>query len=193
MSNDANATIYYLSIDPSISCTGVSVLSVSKDKYILHYKTSLIPDTPRKHDKTKFIKKNALGEIFDFCINYIQNDLDLKISFAVFEDYSYGSVGHLAHLGELNGIYKYILAKHKIEFDVIAPSSIKKIITGSGRAFKADVAEKLKDFVLNYHEFSFNNYDETDSVAVGVAYGEYIKNNMEKDNNEPSKNTKKNR
>ena len=53
-------------------------------------------------------------------------------------------MGHLAHLGELNGIYKYILAKHKIEFDVIAPSSIKKIITGSGRAFKGRCCRKTK-------------------------------------------------
>lgn len=184
-------TIYYLAIDPSISSTGISVLSSQDDKYILHYKTSLVTKSNKTFDKTKFIKKADLGKMFDFCLENIQNNLGFKISFAVFEDYSYGSVGHLAHLGELNGIYKYILSNNNIQFDVIAPSSVKKIVTGSGKSKKPEVAAHLPSFVANYQSFNFNNYDETDSVAVGVAYGEYIKKALGEDNNESRKNTKK--
>lgn len=185
--------VYYLSIDPSISSTGISVLSCQKDKYVLHYKTSLITKSNKTPDKTRFIKKSSLGDMFDFCLNHIQKDLGYKISFAIFEDYSYGSVGHLAHLGELNGIYKYILYKNKIEFDVIPPSSVKKIITGSGKATKEEVAKSLPLFLSNHAAFSFNNNDETDSVAVGIAYGENISKILRDVNNESPKDTNKNK
>lgn len=180
--------IYFLAIDPSISSTGISVLSMNDDnKFLLHYKTSLIPKTNKETDRTRFKKKYALYDMFSFCLDHIQHNLRIDLSFAIFEDYSYGSIGHLAHLGELNGIYKLELAKRKIEFDVIAPSSIKKIVTGSGKATKDEVAKKLPQFVLNYDHFKFNNNDETDSVAVGVAYAILMTDII----NEPKQDTKK--
>jgi len=163
--------VYFLSIDPSISSTGLSVLSMHDNNlFVLHYKTSLTTKSNKEFDKTRFKKKFALNSMFIFALDYIEKELNIKPAFAVFEDYSYGSVGHLAHLGELNGMYKCELSKRKIEFDVIAPSSVKKRITGSGKATKEEVAAALSSFVTNYGNFVFNNNDETDSVAVGVAY-----------------------
>ncbi len=186
---DTGDVIYFLAIDPSISCTGISVLSMTDDnKFILHYKTSLITKSNRETDRTKFKKKYALYDMFSFCLDHISSNLNIKLSFAIFEDYSYGSIGHLAHLGELNGMYKMELSKRKIEFDVIAPSSVKKIVGGSGKSSKEEVAAKLPTFVINYHNFTFNNNDETDSVAVGIAYATSMMENI----NESKQNTEKN-
>lgn len=179
---------YFLSIDPSVSNTGLSIMSMTDDnKFILHHKTSISAKRSVVNDRTKFQKKYVLFELFVFYIQHVINVLKLDISFAVFEDYSYGSIGHLAHLGELNGMYKYELTRLGIPFDVIPPSSVKKIVGGSGRADKILVASKLKDFVINIDNFTFNNNDETDSVAVGIAYCLNMVNLI----NEPNKNTKK--
>ena len=179
-------TVCFLAIDPSIASTGLSVLSMTEDnKFILHYKTSISLKRTNVVDKTKFKKKYDMFGLFYFALSHIINELGHKIHFAVFEDYSYGSIGHLAHLGELNGMYKFELTRLGIEFDVIAPASVKKVVGGSGRADKKMVASKLKDFVLNLDSFTFNNNDETDSVAVGIAYCL----NMMKAINEPSEDT----
>ena len=66
-------------------------------------------------------------------------------------------------------------------FDVIAPQSVKKIITGSGRADKLQVRIGLNNFIENIDEFIFSNYDESDAAAVAVAYG--IKMEKEQESN----------
>ena len=52
-------------------------------------------------------------------------------------------------------------------FDEIAPTSVKKIITGSGKATKDEVAMALEHYV-GKHDYATD--DESDAVAVGVAW-----------------------
>lgn len=54
-------------------------------------------------------------------------------------------------------------------FDEIPPASVKKIITGKGNATKEEVAAALIPYVGEY-EYACD--DESDSVAVGVAWVE---------------------
>jgi crossover junction endodeoxyribonuclease RuvC len=112
---------------------------------------------------------------------YIDSNVD-DISFAVFENYSYGSTGHLADLGELNGMYKLVLEENGIPFDTVAPSSAKKAITGNGRATKEEVAGALKNFIINIDSFVFADNDQTDSIAVGVTYALIMLNHLKKNN-----------
>ena len=56
--------------------------------------------------------------------------------------------------------------------DVVAPTSVKKAITGQGgpTTTKKMVQESLAKFIENYDEIKWNNFDESDAVAVGVTY-----------------------
>lgn len=58
-------------------------------------------------------------------------------------------------------------------FDEIAPASVKKLVTGTGKASKEQVREALEHHV---GERAYACDDESDAVAVGVAW--LIQNNL---------------
>lgn len=159
------SSVKFLCVDASISCTGLSIIQHEEgNKFKIISKTSLVIKT-RYSDR--FQKKKDMYDLFAYWLD--NNDVE-NISFAIFENYSYGSSGHLADLGELNGMYKYYLFNKKIPFATIPPASVKKIVGGHGKASKEEVAANLKNFITNIDEITFNNTDESDSVAIGVAY-----------------------
>lgn len=164
----AENNIYFLSIDASTSCTGLSVLSMNSDnKFTVHYKTSCISKNIK--NAPSFSKIADMYSMF----SYVMSDLILKnynISFAVFEDYSFGSPGRISMLAELCGLFKHFLFLQKIPFDRIPPARVKLLVAGHGKASKDDLAKSLHKYVSNIEEIKFNNYDESDSVAIGIAY-----------------------
>lgn len=77
--------------------------------------------------------------------------------------------GALARSGisEVVGVIDYIAWKHQNEFDEIYPVTVKKLVTGNGRADKKQVAEALPDYIGN---LKYKNDDESDAAAVAVAW-----------------------
>lgn len=171
-------SIKFCAIDPSIACTALTILQhVEGDKFEVVDKVSL--NTKGVKYPSRWAKKIAMYDMFRFWLNTRIED----ISFFVIENYSYGSAGHLADLGELNGMFKYYIWKHDKAIDVIAPASVKKIITGDGRSKKDVVAKEVVKFISNTI-INFNNTDESDSAAIGIAYAIQmmrIENEQEKD------------
>jgi len=55
----------------------------------------------------------------------------------------------------------------RTEFVEIAPTTVKKLLTGSGKATKEEVAAALETYVGN-HKYEVD--DESDAVAVGLAW-----------------------
>ena len=49
----------------------------------------------------------------------------------------------------------------------IAPTTVKKLLTGSGKAEKSEVAESLVRYV---GALEYETDDESDAVAVGIAW-----------------------
>jgi hypothetical protein len=52
------------------------------------------------------------------------------------EGYSYGSKGRVFEIAENGGICKYLLWRNGIDYEVVAPTLIKKFATGKGNATK---------------------------------------------------------
>jgi Holliday junction resolvasome RuvABC endonuclease subunit len=157
--------VKFCAVDPSISCTGLAILEERNEgEFILIEKTSLI--TTKVKYKDRWDKKVAALELFNYWLTPRIED----ISFFVFENYSYGSPGHLADLGELNGMFRLFIHHYDKPVDYMAPSSIKKFVTGSGKATKREVQADLSKYILNFEDIKFNNLDESDAAAVGVAY-----------------------
>lgn len=159
--------VIFCAIDASISCTAISLLRCSEDD---SRKFEIIDKVSIKSGKVKFAtrwdKKVAMYEMF---ARWLDSRVE-NIAFSVFENYSYGSPGHLADLGELNGLYKKYLSDHSIPIDVIAPGMVKRIIADNGVAIKSKVAKDVLKFLVDPDNANFNNFDESDSVAVGIAY-----------------------
>ncbi len=172
--------VLFAAIDPSISCTAISLIKTGEDgKFELIDKVSLL--TKKTKYKSRWKKKTDMFDLWKF---YLDQYID-EISFFVFENYSYGSIGHLADLGELNGMFKKYISDNDKSFDVIAPSSVKKLITDNGRASKELVRDQVKEKLVDGDKIKFNNLDESDSAAIGVAYAikmlKEIENGSEQD------------
>lgn len=160
-------SVYFCGIDLSVTNTGLAVVEYLGDRKFNLIDIKSIAPNPRTKG---FNKKLESLECFIFATESFSSIKDSK--FFVLENYSFGSPGRLTDLAELAGLYKgHIIRGLGKSYDVIAPQTVKKIITGSGRADKNEVQESLKNFVVNIESFTFNNYDESDAVAVAVSYG----------------------
>lgn len=65
------------------------------------------------------------------------------------------------------GTFAYTLyRKHNLDFDEIAVTTVKKAVTGKGKAEKDEVAAHLEKYV---GKLEYVNNDESDAVAVAIA------------------------
>jgi len=94
-----------------------------------------------------------------------------KPSICVIENYSYGSVRNLKAItmnAELTGLIKYWVYKQGIKLYLVAPSQLKKYVSGNGKTEKAFIPM----FVKKHFDIEFDSTDEVDGFVlakIGVA------------------------
>ncbi|MEV2911322.1 crossover junction endodeoxyribonuclease RuvC, partial [Paenibacillus larvae] len=54
--------------------------------------------------------------------------------------------------------------------DHLSPSTVKRLVTGSGRAEKEDVAEEVRKLLGLPSDYEFASDDESDACAVALAW-----------------------
>lgn len=114
-------------------------------------------------------EKNTLGRslsmLFDVFVDFVAS-LDTKIYIreraVVFH---YVDTDRLMRVGGAMDVALY-KTKEDVFYD-LTPTTVKKVITGNGRASKQAVARMLKRYV---GEQTYETDDESDAVAVGVAF-----------------------
>jgi crossover junction endodeoxyribonuclease RuvC len=159
---------YYLGIDLSLTSPGFAFIGVDKRKpYLLdvsHTKT-----TPKKRDGERLM--HICEELKSFMIGNIDRFGEIKEI--------YKEKGFSRFPTETQKLYKthgaVEMALHDHEIKELAPSSLKKLVTGNGRASKQDVQKKVCE-ILNIKQKVFANDDESD--AVGVVIAMLIKENL---------------
>jgi crossover junction endodeoxyribonuclease RuvC len=135
-----------LGIDASLTHTGLVVLDTTGK--ILHSCT-IIP-------KTKGVQRlvdiaQALKEVF-----YAHTP-----RLIVMEGYGYSKFqGNLMGLGELGGVIKYVL--HPRNIYIVAPMTLKKFATGSGKGDKNQIMLK----VYKKYKVDFKDDDQTDAFVL---------------------------
>ncbi len=72
----------------------------------------------------------------------------------------------LMSLREVTGIVRLAAAEYNTEFKLIHATSIKKSVTGDGRASK----DKVRDTVNGKYSVSITNDNISDAIAAGVAH-----------------------
>ena len=177
---EVSRKLAFIAIDPSINGTGIAFLSYTGDFKTKHTfkllsKYTLTLGRKKQVYLDKFLKKVDVLSLFKFAVEESETNFGSEYDFkwAVLENYSYASVGHLADLGEMAGLFKYFLYTYKsekINCHVIAPSSVKKKLTGSGKGDKSAVQEALSKYVEDYDSIVWNSFDESDACAVGIAH-----------------------
>ncbi len=87
-----------------------------------------------------------------------------KVSRAALEGYAYGRVFRAHDMGEVGGVVRLELFDNKIPFEIVAPPTLKKFVTGSGRAKKEQMLLKI------YKKWGreFDSTDEAEAFAVAM-------------------------
>jgi Holliday junction resolvasome RuvABC endonuclease subunit len=156
-----------LGLDQSLTHTGITVLALDDLKFRVN--KTIAPKN--KGAKRLFEVEFALRSF----LFSMQNDHNIQIRFAAMEGYAYSPFGHTksgstfvagkpSEIGELGGVVKLFLFKHNIRVVSVAPTTLKKWITGEGRGEKNMML--LKAFKKWGIEFS--NDHECDSYGLAT-------------------------
>lgn len=128
--------------------------------------------------------KSSLKE--DARLYFIEQRIDLllkthKPDLVVIEGYSFGSRGRATFSsGELGGVIRLLLFRKKIPYLVVAPTSLKKFISGKGNSSKDMML--LKTYKKYGIEFDNNNICDAFGLAmIGKAWQQGTNIQYEKD------------
>jgi len=140
-----------IAIDPGLktSNTGVAVFQRGKLVYNGIYQVQEIPWRDNMHELIRYLKA------------FVKRDDQVVV-----EKSFYPGKANIMHLKTI-GVFDYYY-----DIDTIAPCSVKKIVTGSGRADKQEVKnaviKKLSEKELKI--VKLEDEDAVDAIAIGLAY-----------------------
>lgn len=168
----------YLCLDISLTSTGCAVISLRSDgKWDVLDVRTLKSGNPRSYSDP-ICRKYSIVESLSSVLDTVEVYKD--ISFVVIEGYAFLANGRITDLAELTGLIKEELVINRgLQLCIIPPASVKKMVTGKGNAKKEVVRERVYDYIHN-QSVSFKNNDESDAVAVGIAYGLLMLSSLEK-------------
>lgn len=142
---------YYMGIDPSLTGCAVAVINKAGE-FIESQKFS---NNLRGIQRLIFIR----DKVIQFLIKY-------NITMAGIEGYARGAQCKREEAGELGGLLRVALFERGVSFIDIAPSQIKKFVTGKGNTQKDHVLLA----VYKKHGVEFTTNDEADAfVAAQIA------------------------
>ena len=152
----------YLCLDVSLNSTGYAVINDNKALLnfgFFDYGKTLTEKSKELvyHEKTNF----QLDKMRILLMEY-------SISEVFLERFSFGSFGNssaVSVLAEVTGAIKLFLYNQSIPYHAISPQTVKKFITGNGRAKKEEVYASILE---SYPSISGCRYDVTDAIAVGL-------------------------
>jgi crossover junction endodeoxyribonuclease RuvC len=146
-----------LGIDSSLACPAYAVVNVSKGKATV---------LEMSHCKTSS-KKSTGYRLFQI-YNWFKDVLErYEFDYIVFEKGFNKFAVATQQIQRTLGVLMFTLYRNEIEdFSEIAPTSVKKAITGKGKASKEELAEGLEQYV---GKLEYKTNDESDAVGVCLA------------------------
>lgn len=133
----------YAGIDYSLTSPAVCVYNDRDPFQWSSVKAYFLSDIKKTHGNFGNINGNSFDmyssdqERYEGIAKWVLSIIKIYSVEKVFiEGYSYGSTGMVFHIAENAGLLKHKLWDQKIDFEVIAPTVIKKTATGKGNASK---------------------------------------------------------
>lgn len=149
-----------LALDISLNCSGFAVLDCYNGDVELLCKG---------HINNKNIKASRIGEKLVNIHKHITELIREYKPDVIVREKSFSN-SHIASGQKLqmcNGVVHEVAGEYGHEITEIAPTTIKKQITGNGKADKSDVAERLKYYV---GDKVYRTDDESDATGCGITY-----------------------
>lgn len=155
-----------LGLDPS-TVTGIALLSVNADSTTLLINRELrIKSGSTGLDRALEIKERVHSALDDAASDHPEhfNGFDRCIDLTVIEGYGYANKFTLVPMVEIGTILRVFMIDANIPYEEVAPASLKRFVTGNGRAKKDAVMRSVHD--RWGHKCSNDNAAD----AVGLAY-----------------------
>ena len=181
------AGIDYSMTSPAICIYSGDVKDMNFDACNFRYLTKI------KKYETSF--KNVVGDYLEYSDDmqrydkissyFLDTMLDNNVTKAYIEGYSMGSKGRVFNIAENTGVLKYRMWSFGIDFETVAPTTIKKFATGKGNSNKEHLQEQFQSessvdlkYELNMTEKQWNPSSDIIDAYYICKYGV----NMEMDN-----------
>lgn len=153
-----------LAIDSSLACPAFSVLLFDLDNRTVevvqleHVKTNSKKPTGHRLDQ--------IDKMLDYLTHHY--DFDEVVMEKGFNKFATAT----QQIQRTVGLLLFRMWTWKgYEIAEIAPTTVKKALTGSGKASKQEVADALESYV---GKIKYANNDESDATGVGIAYGKQM-------------------
>lgn len=151
-----------LGCDLSLKRPGFCLLSLK----ITDGKTK-ITDIQLSSINNKTDKKKPHGQLLNEILVHFESLIDRNMFLVRETEIMKMKVPSERSLSKVVGLMDWAAWKHGLEWNSIYPMTIKKLITGSGRAEKQEVADALEKFVGKQN---YKCDDESDAAAVAIAW-----------------------
>lgn len=168
---------YVVSLDPSMKQTAYALIQLAENGRMRVVETSICDNSKRKTTETgNGLRLIAIANGLKALCSLIP--ADSLVTFVKEKSFSRFNAETQA-IFRVNGVLEYVLSKdiigsqsrklhvNPLKWIDIAPAAVKCSVTGYGKATKEQVRDSLDDYV-GVREYK--TLDESDAVAVGVAY-----------------------
>lgn len=159
--------VVILALDLSLSCTGYVVGRV-KDGQLIILEVGSINNKKHSKKSQAFRLHKIATKLKELYKNY---PITIVVKEKGFSNERNFSTQTLFKVAGVTDLISFVFGHDEIA--EIPPATVKKTVTGNGRATKGDVAEAVKKYIREMDfrgEIDFNNDNETDAVAVLIAY-----------------------
>lgn len=148
-----------LALDLSLSSSGWAVISVEERRpYLLA--CGHVPTKPKQtHGQRLTTIRNVLSDTY--------SEYEPFIGIVSEKGFSRHATTTQA-LYKVHGVAEQLFASH--DYTMIAPTSVKKLVTGDGKASKADVEKAVRVWLGLSDMYTFKTDDESDACALAIAY-----------------------
>lgn len=162
-----------MGLDLSLNSTGISIIEILNNREV-----KILNEERVRND---FINPSNRGEKL-FKIYYgIEELLDIYAgtSLIIVKEKGFTKFTKATQaLFEVSGVTELVMfCNNRVIEDEITPTSVKKYITGNGKASKEDVDKGLREYLIREQKgYKFTSNDTSDATAVAIAYA--IKNKL---------------
>ena len=144
--------MYLFSFDLSLSNTGIAIFDKNENVVFV----GSISTSSKDETKDRLVK--IANYILDLKSKYEPSEIVMENCFTRFNKAT-------QMVYRVHGLIQYLFAEYNQIY--ITPASVKKSVTGGGRASKEDVQKYV---LKRYPNLIFRSEDESDAVGIGMAY-----------------------
>lgn len=161
-----------LAVDQSTTTLGWAIFDQGTDDFGYGFRGRLVAHgavvakSPRNLERNKALEARLAVIKADL----LELMAEFRPTLLVMEDNQYIVQKHVAAknaMSRVEGLMYHLAGYHLMEVETVNPSTVKKRVTGYGKAEKADVIEAVARWT---QQPPIKDHNEADAIAIGLAY-----------------------